>query len=726
MTRQEEAQTPLDFDSWCQLSTQGRLTEKGSALLRAAWEMSSRQENEAIAGRAIANILAALHADAEALSAGMLYPSLQSGEYSLSDVEAQVGAGVAALLAGAQKMDSVNKLQSNTRAQADKLRGMLLAMAKDVRVVLIKLAERVYVLRNSKTLEPGAAKAIAKDSMDIYAPLANRLGIAYIKWELEDLAFRILQPKAYAEIAASLDVRRDDREKFIQKMIAALQTALREANVEGDISGRAKHIFSIWRKMQRKNLPYSEIFDVHALRILVKDVTSCYAALGCVHTLWQHIPKEFDDYIATPKENGYRSLHTAVVGPESGAVEIQIRTHEMHEESELGVAAHWQYKEGGAKQSGETGQKQKVQWLRHLLDWQKNLTEEDDVEALKELQSQAFDDYIYALTPKGEIIDLPQGATPIDFAYHIHSDVGNRCRGAKVKGSIVPLTYALQTGDKVDIMTTKEGGPSRDWLSPHLGYIKTARARAKIHQWFRKQDYKKNIIEGREIVERELSRLALPALDFEKLAPKMNVKTGNDVLAGLGRGDIRFGHVLTAANVLLPEAKPPLQRPKAPRHPGKRTDIVIQGVGNLLTHIADCCKPVPGDTIIGYVTQGKGVSIHQKACPNLLHLMAHHDERILEVAWQASTAQTYPLDIVVYAYDRQGLLNDITRVLANEKVNVTGANTQNQADGIAKMILTLEVNSLAALERVLGGVLQLPNIFEAKRYISGQENQKHG
>jgi GTP pyrophosphokinase len=604
----------------------------------------------------------------------------------------------------------------------ENLRKMLVAMVDDVRVALIKLAERTCAIRAVKHADDEKRHRVAREVFDIYAPLAHRLGIGHIKWELEDLSFRYLEPEQYKQIAKLLHERRLDREQYIADVMNQLRTELTATGIKADISGRAKHIYSIWRKMQRKGLQFSQIYDVRAVRVLVPEVRDCYTALGIVHSLWRHIPKEFDDYIANPKENGYRSLHTAVIGPDGKVLEVQIRTQAMHEEAELGVCAHWKYKGTDAK-GGSDHYEEKMAWLRQVLEWHEEL---GDIGGLAEqLKVDIEPDRVYVFTPDGHAIDLPKGATPLDFAYRVHTQIGHNCRGAKINGRIVPLTYSLHTGEQVEIITSKNGAPSRDWLNPNLGYITTSRARAKIVHWFKLQDREQNVAAGKAMLERDLARLALAAVDFAKLAEKCNLKSVEDMYAALGAGDLRLAHAVNLAQQQVEPERGNEQleliprRATAPR-PGKRGDIQIQGVGNLLTQMAGCCQPLPGDPIVGYITVGRGVSIHRQDCASVLQLAGREPERIIQVSWGPVPVQTYPVDIVIKAYDRSGLLRDVTQVLLNERINVLAVNTRsNKEDNTASMLLTIEIPGLDALSRLLARISQLPNIIEARRNRSG-------
>ncbi|RJG10094.1 GTP diphosphokinase [Pseudomonas cavernicola] len=676
-------------------------------------------------GLEIAVILADLKLDQDSLVAAVIYRGVREGKIALASVHQRFGAVVAKLIEGVLRMAAISaslspreSLVLGTQVQVDNLRKMLVAMVDDVRVALIKLAERTCAIRAIKHADDEKRHRVAREVFDIYAPLAHRLGIGHIKWELEDLSFRYLEPEQYKQIAKLLHERRLDRERFITEVMTQLKTELAATGVQADISGRAKHIYSIWRKMQRKGLEFSQIYDVRALRVLVPEMRDCYTALGIVHTLWRHIPKEFDDYIANPKENGYRSLHTAVIGPEGKVLEVQIRTHAMHEEAELGVCAHWRYK-GTDVKSGSNHYEEKISWLRQVLEWHEEL---GDIGGLAEqLRVDIEPDRVYVFTPHGHAIDLPKGATPLDFAYRVHTEIGHNCRGAKINGRIVPLNYSLQTGEQVEIITSKHGTPSRDWLNTNLGYVTTSRARAKIVHWFKLQDRDQNVAAGKALLERELSRMALPHVDYGRLAEKANLKTAEDLFAALGAGDLRLAPLVNAAQQLVEPERGHEQLELIPRRPtghkpGKRGDIQIQGVGNLLTQMAGCCQPLPGDAIVGYITLGRGVSIHRQDCASVLQLSGREPERIIQVSWGPVPVQTYPVDIIIRAYDRSGLLRDVTQVLLNEKINVLAVNTRsNKEDNTAAMSLTVEIPGLDALGRLLGRISQLPNIIEARR-----------
>jgi GTP pyrophosphokinase len=669
---------------------------------------------------AVAEILDELNLDYETLVAAVLHDVVEDTSTTLVQVGDDFGPNIARMVDGVTKMERIGEFRQqesflhNDAEQAESLRKLLLAMAEDVRVVLIKLADRLHNMRTLRHLDRDRQRRIAQETLDIYAPLANRLGIWQIKWELEDLSLRYLEPEAYQAIARQLAEKRGDRESYIRDVIGILEKELAEAGINATITGRSKHIYSIWRKMQRKQLGFEQIFDMRAVRILVDEEKDCYAALGIVHGLWRHIPREFDDYIANPKENLYRSLHTAVAGPEGLNLEVQIRTYEMHRHAELGVAAHWRYKEGVGP---DAGYEEKIAWLRQLLEWrEEERTATDFVDRFK---SEAFQDRVYVLTPQGRIIDLPQGATPLDFAYAVHTEVGHRCRGAKVNGRIVPLTYALQNGEQVEILTTKQGRPSRDWLNSHLGYLHTTRARSRVRAWFKRQDYEHNLSAGRSILDRELHRVGISDIAAEKIAERFRGRPVDEFLAALGSGEITTGQLARSLGELVPQEerlKPRQARPRRRKKTGTAGDFDIQGVGNLMTTTARCCRPVPNDPIIGYITRGRGVTIHRQDCGNILRLQGEDRDRLIAVDWGLPDEAGYQVDILVEAYDRAGLLRDITALLASEKINLTGANTRtDEQEGIAYMNLTLEISDISQLSRVLTRIGQLQNVIGARR-----------
>ncbi|MET1254170.1 GTP diphosphokinase [Aliikangiella maris] len=668
-----------------------------------------------------ANILSSLGVNQKTLLAAMLYPFLENQLISLDLIKEQISPSIAALLKGVKSMDAIRSLQAdysakNDASQIDNLRKMLLAMVDDVRVVLIKLAERLYLLRTVDQQAKEKQHQLAKEISDVYAPLANRLGIGQIKWEMEDLAFRVLHRTEYTSIAKHLDEKRVARETYVANVLQIIEDALTEIQVKAELQGRAKHIYSIWKKMQRKQVGFEEIYDVRAVRVLVPEIRDCYSVLGVVHGLWKHIPKEFDDYIATPKENGYRSLHTAVIGPEGKTLEIQIRTFAIHQESELGVAAHWKYKEGKGASGGHEA---KIAWLRQLLEWQDELTEGADL--VEEFRNQVLEDRIYVFTPQGKLIDLPKGSTPLDFAYRVHTDVGHRCRGAKVNGRIIPLTQSLETGQRIEILTSKSGGPSRDWLSEHHGYVKSSRARNKIYQWFRHQDKDKNIAAGKALLDKEIHKHNLKNVDMLKLAKHFNYNKEEELFAGIGVGDKGLQLVINAIRNIQ-KIPPPVDRDTVIKNPANVTkrsassDILVEGVGNLLTRIAGCCKPVPGDDIAGYVTHSRGIMIHRADCHYLLASQNNSPEKILQVEWTNSLNKSYLIDLLIKAYDRKGLLSDITMLMADEKVSVTYLNTHVNKQRLMVVIkIQIEVPSLATVDRIMSRVEKLPTIVSVQR-----------
>ncbi len=669
--------------------------------------------------RAVAEVLHELNLDHESVTAAILHIRQQMSARPPENIRQQFGPSVARLVNGLGKMDAIDEYRhaatspGKDRKQMDRIKNLLLAMVEDVRVVLMKLAEFLVRMRRMRALAADVRTDMAHASLDVYAPLASRLGVRHFKWELEDLALRELEPETYRQIASQLQSRRGERERFIEKVVATLSEALADAGIDARISGRPKHIYSIWKKMRDKQLSFDQVFDLRAVRVLVDEVGDCYSALGVVHGLWTHIPKEFDDYITNPKPNRYQSLHTAVIGPEGKTLEVQIRTHEMHAHAEYGVAAHWRYKAGGGQREADL--EAKVDWLRQVLEWKEHGGDGEDL--LDQLDTELLGDRVYVVTPRGQIHDLPAGATPLDFAYQVHTDVGHRCRGAKVNGAMVPLTHALQSGDQVEILTTRNATPSRDWLNPNLGYLKTARARAKVRHWFRQQNYDENLADGLEIFQRELKRFGISEPDRACLAARYNYKRFDDLLAGIGRGDVTPGQLAAALQDELPE-KPlaPLPRPRRPVAPRREGEVRISGVGNLLTQIAGCCKPVPPEPIVGFITQGRGVSIHRSDCANVLRLGSAERARVMEVDWDTTGRDTYPVNVQLAAYDRPGLLRDITTVVANEKVNV--AALTSDVDGreqMAHVRLTVEVTDLAELSRVMDRLSHLANVVEVRR-----------
>ncbi|KAB8305252.1 GTP diphosphokinase [Erwinia endophytica] len=682
-------------------------------------------------GVEMVEILSMLSMDSESLRAALLFPLADANVVSEAVLEEKFGKAIVSLVHGVRDMDAIRQLKathndSMASEQVDNVRRMLLAMVEDFRCVVIKLAERIAHLREVKDAPEDERVLAAKECTNIYAPLANRLGIGQLKWELEDFCFRYLHPDEYKRIAKLLHERRIDREQYIEAFVQTLRAEIVREGVKAEVYGRPKHIYSIWRKMQKKSLTFDELFDVRAVRIVAERLQDCYGALGIVHTLYRHLPSEFDDYVANPKPNGYQSIHTVVLGPKGKTVEIQIRTRQMHEDAELGVAAHWKYKEGGATGSsrGASGHEERIAWLRKLIAWQEEMS--DSGEMLDEVRSQVFDDRVYVFTPKGDVVDLPAGSTPLDFAYHIHSDIGHRCIGAKIGGRIVPFTYQLQMGDQIEVITQKQPNPSRDWLNPNLGYVTTSRGRSKIHAWFRKQDRDKNIVAGRQILDSELGHLDISLKEAEKLLlPRYNVNSLDELLAAIGGGDIRLNQMTNFLQSSLnkPSAEEEdrealrqlTQKSGAPRSK-ESGRVVVEGVGNLMHHIARCCQPIPGDDIIGFITQGRGISIHRADCDQLSELMSHAPERIVDAVWGESYSSGYSLVVRVVANDRSGLLRDITTILANEKVNVLGVSSRSDTKKqLATIDMDIEIYNQQVLGRVLARLNQVPDIIDARR-----------
>ena len=658
---------------------------------------------------ASAQILADLGLDPAAIQAALLHDVPEDTEYSLDDVEERFGAEVAQLVDGVTKLSKFST-HSHEQQQAENIRKMLLAMAQDIRVVLIKLADRLHNMRTLYGLPSEKQTRIARQTMEIYAPLAERLGIWQMKWELEDLAFKTLEPERFRELAKLLDTRRAGRESYIDRAIAELRPRLEAAGIEVDLQGRPKHIYSIWKKMERKGAEFGEIYDVYAIRILVDDVRDCYAALGIVHSLWRPIPGQFDDYIAVPKNNLYQSLHTAVIALDGKPLEIQIRTHPMHQVSEVGIAAHWRYKEG-TKSDREYDAK--LAWLRQLLDWQRDVS--DATEFVEGIKLDIFQDQVFVFTPKGDIKDLPAGATPLDFAYRIHTDVGHRTIGAKVNNRLVPLDYRLKNGDIVEVVTTKgEHGPSRDWMN----VVRTSHAREKIRQWFKRKDRDENIVHGRESLDRELRRLARTSIAaigpdrISDVAKHYNHESLDDFYAAIGYGAVGAQSVVMRLGVVddthgtLPTVAPP-------QHVPQTGGVRVKGVGDLLVRFAKCCHPIPGDPIVGFITRGKGVTVHLQTCPTVVN--EREVSRLIEVEWEAAPTQTYPIAIRVEAYDRTGLLSDITQVVAEHKVNILAAQVAVTSDHTAVVTATLQVASVSQLAKVMSRIETLKDVTSVQR-----------
>ena len=663
-----------------------------------------------------AHILIELAMDHECVAAALLVPLLRIQPDSVHKLRERFGARLIDLAEGALRMGEIGVLSGRTVSpqrheaqlnQLEALRKMLLAMVQDVRVVLIKLADHLRELRSAvKSADEARQFELAELTRDILAPLANRLGVWQIKWELEDLALRVLEPESYKRIARLLDEKRQDRQRYIENVVAQLKGELARAGIAAEVSGRPKHIASILRKMKTKGLDFEGLYDVRAVRVLVDEIKDCYSVLGIVHSLWSPLPKEFDDYIAKPKTNNYRSLHTAVIGPEGKSVEVQIRTHEMHEHSELGVAAHWQYKEGGR---ADRSYQEKIAWLRQVLEWK------DEVSDAGELGVQfrigLFEDTIYVLTPQGRVVDLPKASTPIDFAYHVHTELGHRCRGARVDGAMVPLNTPLSNGQQVEVITVKQGGPSRDWLNPQLGFLKSTGARSKVRQWFNKLNLEADIAQGRTMLEKELHRHGQGKTNLEQLAANMGFERLGDLLAGLGRGEIGPKALRDA---LLPEPAPVVDEEAAiiTRRPTRGGGgVLVVGVDKLLTSPAKCCRPAPPEPIIGFVTRGRGVSVHRADCANLARL---DPARRIAAEWGEPGTATFPVEIMVDAIDRTGLLRDISEVLSRERINVTATRT-NSTDLSARMRFTVEIINLDQLQRVLALIREVRGVVGAAR-----------
>lgn len=716
-----EADRP-PFEAWLDsLNLNAETKEKLSAV--------SSMPERLLVGQEMVEILCQLNMDDATLQAALVFPYCEQHALSEDDIFEEFGAEIRDLVVGVRRMDAIKSLharrvngsgfaEKSDEQHIDSIRRMLLAMVEDVRAIVIKMAERICALQQVKKADEETRVMVARECASIYAPLANRLGIGQLKWELEDLAFRYLHPITYKQIALQLDGKRKARAEYIDAIVDELQGILDSEHIRAEVYGRPKHIFSIWKKMQKKRLTFEQLFDIRAVRIIAERLQDCYAALGTVHASYKHLPNEFDDYIATPKPNGYQSIHTVIVGPEGKPVEIQIRTQKMHQDAELGVAAHWKYKEGSTgKQSGYD---ERINWLRRILAWQEEVAESGDL--VEELRSQVFDDRVYVFTPKGDVIDLPQGATPLDFAYYIHSNVGHRCIGAKVNGRIVPFTYLLQSGDQIEVLTGKEPNPSRDWMHPGLGYVHSSRARATIHSYFKKQDRDKNLAAGRELLERELQRAHLPAKVPNEAFEKFNLQSVDDLFTAVGAGDVRvmqvinFIHHLQEPAPVEPEISPKVKTRKTAAGAGKKDAVVVQGVGHLMSQLANCCKPVPGEPILGYITQGRGVSVHKESCDQLQHLLTQHPERQIEVNWSEELKVGFETSIDIFCHDRTGLLRDITTVLANENVPLLGVNSLSDKNRQTALItISIEVLDLEAVSKVITRLRQLKSVTDAKR-----------
>ncbi len=667
-------------------------------------------------GAAIADIVAPLGLGAPLVAAALADPVARAGG---TGPEALERAGLGELAAPVTELLQLGRFrlppdwqpgEALAVSQSEALRKMLLALVSDPRIVVIRIAEQLHRMRHARAAAPEEQRALAIETREIFAALANRLGIWQLKWELEDLAFRFLEPEQYARIARALNEKRAEREAVIESLRRIVAAELAKNDIPAEVTGRPKHIYSIWRKMQRKNRGLEQIFDVTALRVLVPSVRDCYAALGVVHNRWSWLPGEFDDYIANPKQNDYRSLHTAVIGPGGRVMEVQIRTHEMHRQAELGVAAHWRYKVGTAPSAAFD---QKIRMLRQIFE-----PTGEDGDLLEQLRGDVFEDRVYAFSPKGDVVEMPAGATPLDFAYHEHTEIGHRCRGARENRRIVPLTTTVKNGDRIEIITGKEPQPSRDWLSPLSGYLVSPRSRAKVRSWFRQQDRDQNRRQGREILDRELVRLNLKDVAIETIAERLRQPDVDALYVALGAGDVTPAALARALQQLRgdePQPDTTLPRPAArPDAPARR--FAIRGVDDLLCNLARCCRPVAPEDIAGYITKGRGVSIHRKDCGNFANLQSRHPERVIEVEWGAAADATFAAELVVQAYDRQGLLRDVLGVLVDEKVGVTASSTRTDRQRLQATIeLEIAVPGLAALSRVISRIEQLPNVTSVRR-----------
>lgn len=667
-------------------------------------------------GQDIAAIVATLELPPRLTAASMVYPLIRDEIFDTNDLENNELGDLSRIVIGLVQLghfelpDNWQPGESLAVEQSDALRKMLLAMVSDIRLVLVRIAEQLYRLRLAKRATREDQVRIAIETREIYAALAGRLGVWQFKWELEDLAFRYLEPDTYRSIAAALKEKRGERERFIEQVTGILHAELSRQSIKATISGRPKHIYSIWRKMQRKDRGLEALYDIRAVRLLVDDVKDCYAALGAVHNLWSYLPGEFDDYIANPKENDYRSLHTAVAGPDGKTIEIQIRTHEMHRQAELGIAAHWRYKEGGGAPAAFD---QKIEFLRRLLE---PASGDDDL--LGQLRDDFFEDRVYAVSPKGDVVELAANATPLDFAYHVHTQVGHRCRGAKVNGRIVPLTYKVKNGDRIEIITGSQPQPSRDWLIPKLGYLASPRARAKVRNWFRLQDRDQHLRQGRDILDREIARLVVNDVSHDDIARQLKHKDMDALCVALGCGDLTAASIATAVQQIRGVDAPESLRTRrpAPGNSRTRSAVAISGVGDLMSNFARCCRPVPPESIVGYITQGRGVSIHRADCGNFLNLNKKHAERMIEVSWGNAEAATYPVDLQLRAMDRSGLLRDISAVLADESANVTSVNTRTDRKTLQSVMdISLDIRDLPTLSTAISRLEQIPNVVSVSR-----------
>ena len=658
---------------------------------------------------AVSRLLLLQGADPETIAAALISQAIPERDLDLEAVQSAFGLELATLIRGVARAGRIESLEMSG-VDLEQVRKMLLAIAEDVRVVLIKLAERVAYMRSLTKADEAVRRAAGRQSLELFAPLANRLGVSEMKWELEDFAFRFTEPELYRKIAELLDEKRNDREAYIQRVIAQLHTELEGMGIAAAIQGRPKHIYSIWRKMRGKNVAFERLYDIRAVRVIVRNVRECYTVLGVVHDLWTPVEGEFDDYIAQPKPNDYKSLHTAVVGPEGKTLEVQIRTDEMHQHSEHGVAAHWRYKEGGRADKAFDS---KIAWLRQVLAWKEEVLEGDH--AIDQTKKHLFDDTIYVLTPQGRVIDLPAGSTPIDFAYHVHTDLGHRCRGAKVDGQMVPLNYKLSNAQRVEIMSAKQGGPSRDWLSPQAGYLASSRGLAKVRQWFRHEDFEKDVATGRAALDRELHRIGSSGESHERIAAATGHPKLDEFFAALGRGEITQRQIEIAVRGEAAPTATPLVPFVAPAPSKSSSGVLVLGVNNIATLVAKCCKPVPPDPIVGFITRARGVMVHRQDCVNVVNLDASQRERLMPADWgKTESGAPFSADLEVVAMDRQGLLRDISEAISRERINVTAVNTLSRG-AHAFMRFTVQVGSSDAIMRVLRQVKDVPGVDTARR-----------
>jgi GTP pyrophosphokinase len=680
-------------------------------------ELPPEGETARSAALEVAEIVRSLDADDDVVVAAMIQPLLDIGVIEREGAAKRFGEEPLRLARSLSQLGEFGlpadwaPERGLEAAQAEALRKMLLAVIGDVRLVVVRLAEQLQRMRAAKRLDGARQRKLAIETREVYAPLANRLGVWQVKWELEDLAFRYLEPAQYKHIATALKTRRSERERYVEELKTVLESAMRGAGIDAVIEARPKHIFSIWKKMQVKQLAFEQLMDIRAARVLVNSIADCYGALGVVHSLWQFIPGEFDDYIATPKGNLYRSIHTAVVGPGQEPVEIQIRTHEMHADSERGVAAHWRYKEGGR---GNQAYERKINELRSLLAPVESADGSRDF--LDRVRVDLFQDRIYVISPKGEIVDVPVGGTPLDFAYQVHTDLGHRTRGAKVNGRMVPLDYQLKNSETVEIITAKTSQPSRDWLSAQSGFLASPRHRNKVRAWFRKQNETQNKVEGRAMLERELQRLGLKSAPMVELLRELELDSAESLHEALGLGEISAAQVTGAMQRLLHTRETRIEHARPHAGGGRTPEAEVQGIGDLLSTYARCCKPVPPEPIAGYITVGRGVSIHSQACANLARLKVKSPARVLAVDWGKMAGGEFPVDIEVQAFDRRGLVRDVSAALADEKISIHGMTTvTDKHDNVAHMRISISISGLPQLSKVLARIAQLPNVISARR-----------